>query len=182
MLRLLAKACCVSHFDASARFDHCEAAVSPFVPSILCQRRDADRFTSKAEQEVVQRADYDLVLFTFLQVAFHSLDERTFSRIPWKVRTDPTLPTLLVFRFRRIHCRGGAEGGTGHACLSSSAFLLVEVGALFLTYSGTALNGALCGVDLFLTASGTALAGGLSMLFRALFDLSHNNVPLALRF
>ena len=47
--------------------------------------------------------------------------------------------------------------------LRVAALLLEAGGAWFLTFSGTALTGVLCGVGLFLTTSGTALTGGTSM-------------------
>ena len=91
MLRLIAKACCGSHYNASARFDHCESAVHRFVPRVLCKRHDADRFSSRAEQEVLQLADSRLDFFTLL----HRLHKRTFSYIPCFC-VDLILPTLLV--------------------------------------------------------------------------------------
>ena len=116
-------------------------------------------------------------IFHFLQVAVHRIDERTYSRIPWRVLIEPILPTLLAFHFQLTTRGGGADGGTGHVGRSRSGVPSGGGGALLLTHSSTALNGALCGMGLFLTASGTALTCGLSTLVLALFDW-----PLPLRF
>ena len=118
-----------------------------------------------AEQEVLQLADSQ----TDFSLCSHRLSDLLSLCIPWRVRVDPISSTSTS--------GGGADGGTQHVVFPCSSVPSGGGGALFVTHSGTALNGALCGVSLFLTTSGTALTGGPHMLILVLFHCSHSNVP-----
>ena len=69
--------------------------ILPFVPRVVCKGQDAHCFVSRAEQEMLQLADSQLDLFTFLPVL----------AIAWRVRIDSVLPTTLVFHLRLIHLK-----------------------------------------------------------------------------
>ena len=91
---------------------------------------------SMAELEVLQLADSHLNVFTSLHVALQQLSGRAFSRIPCRVRVDPTRPTLLAFT-----SGGGTNGGPGHVRFSGIGVPSGEGGAPCFTRSGTALRG-----------------------------------------
>ena len=66
-------------------FDHCEPAVSPFVPRVFCERKDVTCFTFGIEHEMLQLADSHLDLFTVSKyLSIWAINVR--SRVPWRVR------------------------------------------------------------------------------------------------